>query len=111
MSPFLGDDDMETIQNISSGEYEYPEPEENYEDISDLAKEFIDNLLVRAPKYELIVTNKQNLLCTSIDRVPFTLHALAKQLQGLITKDGLSKYLVGGKHKSFFGGGGDLMFA
>ena len=50
MSPFLGDDDMETIQNISSGEYEYPEPEENYEDISDLAKEFIDSLLVRTPK-------------------------------------------------------------
>lgn len=50
MSPFLGDDDMETIQNISSGEYEYPEPEENYEDISDLAKEFIDGLLALKPK-------------------------------------------------------------
>lgn len=50
MSPFLGDDDMETIQNISSGEYEYPEPEEDYEDISALAKEFIDSLLVPKPK-------------------------------------------------------------
>ena len=50
MSPFLGDDDMETIQNISSGEYEYPEPEEDYEDISDLAKEFIDCLLKLKPR-------------------------------------------------------------
>lgn len=53
MSPFLGDDDMETIQNISSGEYEYPEPEEDYEDISALAKEFIDSLLVPKPKDRL----------------------------------------------------------
>ena len=50
MSPFLGDDDMETIQNISSGEYEYPDPEEDYEDISDLAKGFIDSLLVLASR-------------------------------------------------------------
>ena len=50
MSPFLGDDDMETIQNISSGEYEYPEPEEDYEDISDLAKSFIDALLEQVPR-------------------------------------------------------------
>ena len=47
MSPFLGDSDMETINNIASGEYEYPDPEEDegYEDISQAAKEFIDNLL------------------------------------------------------------------
>ena len=50
MSPFLGDDDMETIQNISSGEYEYPDAEEDYEDISDLAKDFIDSLLVIPPR-------------------------------------------------------------
>ena len=56
MSPFLGDDDMETIQNISSGEYEYPEPEEDYEDISDLAKEFIDSLLKQLPRCALETT-------------------------------------------------------
>ena len=50
MSPFLGDNDMETVNNIASGEFEYPDPdpEEGYEDISDLAKKFIESLLVLA---------------------------------------------------------------
>ena len=51
MSPYLGDNDMETIQNISSGEYDYPDPcpEDGYEDITDLAKKFIDSLLAQRP--------------------------------------------------------------
>ena len=51
MSPFLGDDDMETINNIASGEYEYPDPdpEADYEDISSQAKDFIDSLLKFKP--------------------------------------------------------------
>ena len=42
---------METIQNISSGEYDYPDPcpEDGYEDITDLAKKFIDSLLAQRP--------------------------------------------------------------
>ena len=52
MSPFLGDNDMETIQNISAGEYDFPDPcpEDGYEDISALAKQFIDSLLLPQPK-------------------------------------------------------------
>ena len=52
MSPFLGDTDMETINNIASGEFEYPDPDpdEGYEDISELAKKFIDSLLKHTPK-------------------------------------------------------------
>lgn len=52
MSPFLGDDDMETVNNISSGEYEYPDPdpEDGYDDISDLAKDFIDSMLKSKPR-------------------------------------------------------------
>ncbi len=48
MSPFLGDNDMETVANIADGEFEYPDPDpaEGYEDISDLAKKFIESLLV-----------------------------------------------------------------
>ena len=48
MSPFLGDDDMETVNNISGGEFEYPDPDpdEGYEDISDDAKAFINSLLI-----------------------------------------------------------------
>ena len=48
MSPFLGDNDMETVNNISMGKFEYPDSylNEGYEDISDDAKAFIDSLLV-----------------------------------------------------------------
>ena len=39
---------METVTNIASGEFEYPDPdpEEGYEDISELAKKFIESLLI-----------------------------------------------------------------
>ena len=52
-SPFLGDDDGETLQNISTGEYEFPgpDPEEGYDDISDEAKDFITQLLITSPRY------------------------------------------------------------
>ncbi len=52
MSPFLGDTDMETVTNIATGEYEYPEtdPDDNYEDISDMAKDFIDSMLKFKPE-------------------------------------------------------------
>lgn len=50
MSPFLGDNDMETVNNIAEGEFEYPDPdpEEGYEDITDLAKKFIETLLIKS---------------------------------------------------------------
>ena len=53
MSPFLGDDDMETITNISKGEFDYPDPdpEEGYEDISDKAKNFIEDLIQMSPEW------------------------------------------------------------
>ena len=43
---------METITNISEGEFEYPDPDpdEGYEDISEDAKAFINSLLVRASR-------------------------------------------------------------
>ena len=52
-SPFLGDDDGETLQNISCGEYEFPgdDPDEGYDDISDEAKDFISKLLNSDPRY------------------------------------------------------------
>ena len=41
---------METVNNIAEGEFEYPDPdpEEGYEDISPMAKEFINSLLIPA---------------------------------------------------------------
>ena len=50
MSPFLGDTDSETMINISSGEFDYPDPEEGCEDISDQAKSFIDSMVKLNPK-------------------------------------------------------------
>ena len=51
-SPFLGDNDGETIQNVTSGEYEFPESDEDesYEDISDAAKDFIEKMLILNPR-------------------------------------------------------------
>ena len=51
-SPFLGDDDGETLQNISCGEYEFPgdDPDAGYDDISDEAKDFISQLLMSDPR-------------------------------------------------------------
>ena len=53
-SPFLGESDGETIQNVTLGEYEFPETdeEEGYEDISNAAKDFIIHLLVMDPRLE-----------------------------------------------------------
>jgi len=44
-SPFLGDDKNETFQNISAVEYEFDE--EYFQDVSDLAKDFINKFLVK----------------------------------------------------------------
>jgi len=44
-SPFLGDDKNETFQNISAVEYEFDE--EYFQEVSDLAKDFINKFLVK----------------------------------------------------------------
>ena len=51
-SPFLGDNDAETIQNVTNGEFDFPEPdpEEGYDDITDAAKDFISSLLISDPR-------------------------------------------------------------
>jgi len=56
-SPFLGDDKNETFQNISSVEYEFDE--EYFDDVSDLAKDFIDKFLVKNQRKRLTI--KQSL--------------------------------------------------
>ena len=73
---------METIQNISLGEFEYPDPsseegEEGYEDISDLAKEFIDSLLVQSSKlialYTMYRVSDRIRLCVGVGQDDITL--------------------------------------
>ncbi|KAL5482196.1 hypothetical protein EMCRGX_G022491 [Ephydatia muelleri] len=55
MSPFLGDNDMETISNVTSGEFEWPEPDpdESIEVLSAPARDFIEKLLAKRPKERL----------------------------------------------------------
>lgn len=58
-SPFLGDSEQETIQNVISGEYEYPEDNDEEDDsesaascsVSGDAKEFISSLLLLNQRY------------------------------------------------------------
>lgn len=48
ISPFIGEDDNDTLLNVSCGEYEFPG--DTFEQISNDAKQFIDSLLVSNPK-------------------------------------------------------------
>ncbi|XP_042550673.1 myosin light chain kinase 2, skeletal/cardiac muscle [Dipodomys spectabilis] len=45
LSPFLGDDDTETLNNILSGNWYFDE--ETFEAVSDEAKDFVSNLIVK----------------------------------------------------------------
>ena len=46
LSPFLGDSDNETLMNVSNGEYDFEDDEGIFDQISDGAKQFIEQLLV-----------------------------------------------------------------
>lgn len=48
ISPFAGDDVMETYGNISNVDFDFDA--EEFDDISDEAKDFIECLLVKDPK-------------------------------------------------------------
>lgn len=45
LSPFAGDNDSETLANVTAGEWDFDDPV--FEDISDEAKDFIQDLLVK----------------------------------------------------------------
>merc|ERR1711931_575851 len=48
LSPFAGDNDSETLTNVTSGEWDFDDPV--FDDISDEAKDFITELLVKDQK-------------------------------------------------------------
>jgi len=52
LSPFAGEDDYDTLQNVGNAEYDFDD--EAFENVSDLAKDFISKLLVKKPEYVLI---------------------------------------------------------
>lgn len=45
LSPFLGDDDTETLNNVLSANWYFDE--ETFEAVSDEAKDFVSNLIVK----------------------------------------------------------------
>lgn len=47
LSPFMGDDDNETIQNVSNAEWDFED--EAFDVVSDMSKKFIEELLIRDP--------------------------------------------------------------
>lgn len=52
-SPFLGETKQETLTNISGVNYDFDE--EYFSNTSELAKDFIRRLLVKDPKYEVLL--------------------------------------------------------
>ena len=48
LSPFMGDNDAETLANVTTAEWDFDDPV--FEDISQEAKEFIEDLLVKNQK-------------------------------------------------------------
>lgn len=47
-SPFLGDDDGETMQNVLDGTVEFPD--EYFTEVSTMAKDMIEGLLISLPR-------------------------------------------------------------
>ena len=45
LSPFMGDTDLETMANVTIGEYDYED--EAFDNVSKEAKDFIDSLLIK----------------------------------------------------------------
>ena len=50
ISPFLGDDDGETLMNVTAGEYDFEDDDGAFDKISEEAKEFISELLCLKPR-------------------------------------------------------------
>lgn len=48
LSPLLGDDNNETLVNVTAAEWDFDD--ESFDVISDEAKEFISKLLVKSPR-------------------------------------------------------------
>ncbi len=49
LSPFLGETDEETLANVAAADWDYDDPA--WDDISDLAKDFICRLMVKDRRY------------------------------------------------------------
>jgi len=50
ISPFLGDDDGETLMNVTAGEFDFEDEDGAFDKISEESKEFISELLCLNPR-------------------------------------------------------------
>ena len=48
LSPFAGEDDYDTLINVGKAEYDFDD--EAFDNVSDLAKDFISKLLLKKPE-------------------------------------------------------------
>ena len=48
LSPFAGEDDYDTLLNVGKAEYDFDD--EAFDNVSDLAKDFISKLLIKKPE-------------------------------------------------------------
>lgn len=48
LSPFAGEDDYETLQNVGQADWDFDD--EAFDNVSDLAKDFIKKLLIKKPE-------------------------------------------------------------
>lgn len=53
LSPFLGDSDEETLANVSAADWDFDDP--SWEDVSDLAKDFICRLMAKDKRKRMTV--------------------------------------------------------
>lgn len=49
LSPFAGEDDLETLQNVRTGDWDFDT--DAFSNVSDEGKDFIKKLLVKQPQY------------------------------------------------------------
>ena len=49
LSPFMGDDDNETLRNVTIGDFDFEDDEGIFESLSNEVKEFIEDLLLLNP--------------------------------------------------------------
>lgn len=50
LSPFMGEDDNETINNVCTGMWDFETDDDFFDDVSQLAKDFIGELLKKNPR-------------------------------------------------------------
>ncbi|XP_054607970.1 myosin light chain kinase family member 4 isoform X3 [Nothobranchius furzeri] len=77
LSPFLGDDDNETLNNILACQWNFEE--EEFADISDEAKDFITRLLVKSKSWRMSATESLRHTWLSDRNLHYRLHQKKKK--------------------------------